>query len=129
MGETSTFSPSGDHRPIPHDSSSSANDPRCPATSSVAPGSNAIQRNPANSAAGSSVRPSDFTATPGKPSRPGTPTRRPVLSYVHAWYGQLNRFAVPHPLTTCAWRCRQTLLNALTVPPDVLVSRIDLPIT
>ena len=81
-----------------------------------APGSSATQRNPANSVAGSSVRPSDLTVTSGKPSRPGTATNRPVLSYVQAWYGQVNRLAVPHPVTTCDWRCRQTLSNALTVP-------------
>src|SRR6516165_4062558 len=87
------------------------------------------QRNPANSAAGSSVKPSDLTVTSGKPSRPGRPTNRPVLSYVHAWYGQVNRFALPHPLTTWDCRCRQTFSNALTDPSDVLVSRIDRPIT
>ena len=65
----------------------------------------------------------------GKPSRPGSPTSLPVFSYVQAWYGQVNRLAVPHPVTTCDCRCRQTLSNALTDPSDVLVSRTDRPIT
>ncbi|CNH93777.1 Uncharacterised protein [Mycobacterium tuberculosis] len=41
----------------------------------------------------------------------------------------MNRFAVPHPVATRDWRCRQTLSNALTEPPAVLVIRIDRPMT
>src|ERR1700744_4623130 len=114
---------------MPQVSSSPASGPRCAATSSFTPGSSATQRNPANSAAGSSVRPSDLTVTSGNPSRPGSATKCPALSYVQPGYGQVNRFALPQPDATCACRCRHTFSNALTCPSDVLVSRTDRPIT
>ena len=85
---------------------------------------------PARSSQGSRTRLYSSLSTSPKVSSPGTAVSVPSVSYVHAWYEQVNRRALPQPPgTSFIARCRHTLSIAFMCPSLPRTRMISLPTT